>query len=359
MATSKKSTAKPKRVRRPIVVFGIVFALLIGMIPLFSNSARGTSTTTVINPEDIRFDFPDAPTDAELAGKEVVYVGVYILSVGNLDTTTGTYSMDLFLNFKCQTPPCDPTTFDIMNAASQPDIEDQTDDEVRGSEFYYRIRAELQTNLNLRNFPFDEHILAIEFEDKNKLDTEFIYVPSRDLSGIDTEVYVAGWDIEPFIRGLEKSHAYAVYDDEAYSRARFAIRIYHPWFSSFMKGLFAAIVIVGVGMLSFLMQESEAADRLELTSATLAGAIFYHMTLTASIPPVGYLTYGDRFMILQYLFITASLGVAIALFLLQNEAEADEESQRLARQIHLNTRWTIPALWIVSMIALHLFTLNL
>jgi hypothetical protein len=122
-----------------------------------------------------------------------------------------------------------------------------------------------------------------------------------------------------------------------------------------MKGLFAAIVIVGVGMLSFLIKPTDAKDRIGLTSGTLASAIFYHMTLTSSIPPVGYLTYADRFMILQYIFITASLGVAIGLFLLQSDNHNEE------RVLHLHdvTRWTIPVLWIISMVALHIRIIGL
>ena len=57
-----------------------------------------------------------------------------------------------------------------------------------------------------------------------------------------------------------------------------------------MKGLFAAVVIIMVGMLSFLMKYDEIGERLALTSSTLVGAILYHLTLTASIPPVGYMT---------------------------------------------------------------------
>jgi hypothetical protein len=125
-----------------------------------------------------------------------------------------------------------------------------------------------------------------------------------------------------------------------------------------MKGLFAAIVIVAVGMLSFLMKPTDAQDRISLTSGTLASAIFYHMTLTASIPPVGYLTYADRFMILQYIFITVSLGVAVALFLLQSGEDDKEERQALGEQIHMATRWSIPFLWIISMVVLHMTTIG-
>ncbi|MBI5838733.1 MAG: hypothetical protein HZB19_01400 [Chloroflexi bacterium] len=344
--------------RKPWVLMAVMFALMIGLVPLFlSSSGGGSSGLGGFDYQNLVRDFEPRPSDETLQGKEIVRIGVYILSVGSLDTTNGTYSVDFFLNFICETSNCDPSDFDIMNAASEPEVVDQTANAVRGREFYYRIRADLQTNLDLRNFPFDNHILGIEFEDKNKANDKYVFIADPDLSGIDSQVYVAGWNLDPYILGRASSHEYQIYK-ESYSRARFAIHIDHPWSSSFMKGLFAAIVIVGVGMLSFLMNPAEAQDRIALTSGTLASAIFYHMTLTSSIPPVGYLTYADRFMILQYIFITASLAVAVTLFLLLSAEKRGANYRKIAGQIHQATRWTIPLLWVIAMIVLHYLTIG-
>ena len=346
---------------KPWVAVAIVIALILGLVPLFLSSPNsGGSFSEGIDPKSVSKTFPPSPSASELEGKEAVKIGVYILSVGNLDTTTSRYTVDFFLNFICVTENCDPSGFDLINAGLDRDVEDQSDESDAGQAYYYRVRSTMRTNLDLRNFPFDEHVLEIEIEDKNKTDAEYVYIADPEQSGIDSSVYVSGWNLEPSITGEVNPHTYDVYD-EAYSRARFHIRIYHPWFSSFMKGLFAAIVIVFVGMLSFLMKPEEAEGRIELTSATLASAIFYHLTLTASIPPVGYLTYADRFMILQYIFITISLGVAVWLFLLQGKtdtSDTNEDQSEMADQIHKATRWLIPILWVVSMVVLHVTTLG-
>jgi heme/copper-type cytochrome/quinol oxidase subunit 2 len=123
-----------------------------------------------------------------------------------------------------------------------------------------------------------------------------------------------------------------------------------------MKGLFAAIVIVAVGMLSFLMTYDDTEDRIALTSGTLASAIFYHMTLTASIPPVGYLTYADKFMMLQYVFITMALAVSVTLFLLVGTTRKARNLHALAKKVHKATRWSIPLAWVAAMIVLHVLS---
>ncbi len=344
------------KTRKPWILTLVIFSLILALVPLFTQAGE-TTITDLSNVNKIISDLPSGYLDGK---QEIVDVGVYILSVGNLDTTTGKYFMDFFLNFKCQTPNCEPGDFDIMNSAEKIDPDDQTSDEDRANgERYYRIKTELQSNLDLRDFPFEKHTLTIEIEDKNKDEAEkkFAYRPSREITGIDPQVYVSGWTLEPTIQGSVESHSYEIYE-ESYSRASFSIKITHSLFSSFMKGLFAAIVIVAVGMLSFLMNPDDAQDRINLTSGTLASAIFYHMTLTASIPPVGYLTYADRFMILQYVFITVSLAIAVALFLLQSEGKRGADYKILAGQIHRSTRWVVPILWIISMVIMHVTTIG-
>ena len=345
---------------KPGIVTWILAAVLVliavGISTLFPYQAQ--SVTEVDPYLNTTMNFAPAPDAAELAGKEVVRVGVYILSVGNLDTTTGTYTLDLFLNFKCETVPCEPSNFDVINAASEPFIEDQTADDERGREYYYRVRSDLQTRLDLKKFPFDSHQLKISLEDKLKNSDEYVFIVDPSLSGIDSSVLVSGWDLQPKLLADNGAHVYKVYD-ESFSRARFFLEISHPWFSAFMKSIFAAIVISAVGMLSFLMDYEDAQDRIGLTSGTLASAIFYHLTLTSSVPPVGYLTYGDQFMILQYIFITASLATSIALFLLVSAEKRGKRNETLAIQLDTWTRRIIPPLWVVAMIALQLFIIGI
>lgn len=333
------------------VLAALLVLVALGITKLFPEQ---TQSTTVKDPyANTVMNFSPEPDLATLAGKEVVRVGIYVLSVGNLDTTTGTYTLDFFLNFKCETVPCDPSNFDLINAAAEPFIEDQTAEDEYGSEFYYRVRSDLQTQLDLRKFPFDSHQLKVSFEDKLKNSDEYVFIADPNLSGIDSSVLVSGWDLLPRLSAEDENHVYKIYN-ESYSRARFYLEITHPWLSAFMKSIFAAIVIVGVGMLSFLMSYKDAQDRIGLTSATLASAIFYHLTLTSSVPPVGYLTYGDQFMILQYVFITAALATAVALFLLISDENSEKHNDQLAQKIDNWTRHVIPPLWVVSMIVMQL-----
>ena len=284
-------------------------------------------------------------------------VGWYILGITDLNVASGSYTMDGYLNFKCSVP-CNPPSpdtaaFDVMNSTGAPDISEQTSDTHGGTIHYYRVRVPLATNLNLVDFPFDYHSLSMQIEDKILGMSGLNYQFDPQKSGVDDFAVVSGWEVQKVVEGEVLTHDYHIYA-EPYSRLVFNVSIFHPWFSSFMKGLFAAIVIVLVGMLSFLMKYNEIGERLALVSSTLVGAILYHLTLTSSIPPIGYLTFADKFMYANYVIIFIALTVTVRLMLHIN---ADQE--KLARRLHNYTRLLIPGVWVALMAYLIVFGMSI
>lgn len=266
-----------------LLALAIIAALMLGTKNARPVAAQAPVANQQINSSATQPDSTDGPVK--------VMVGTYILGVGNLDMITGGYTIDFYLALTCDRP-CPEPQFDIMNSTEEiyKDLQSATD-----RRYNYRVRADLATRLDLADYPFDAHTLTIEIEDKSLSNQELVYVVDTEGSGVDKYVLVSGWDLDGLnTPGAEddwqarvEDHAYPVFNNDAYSRYVFSLNISHPWQASFLKGLFAAIVIVGVGMLSFLMTFDDAEDRLNLTAATLASAIFYHMTLTASVPPVG------------------------------------------------------------------------
>jgi hypothetical protein len=334
------------------VIGGIVIVVLASLWPLFSPGndyslagLAGLSSTTAA-------EQPVSPP-AQADGALQVETGVYLLGVGDLDTSTGQYSMDFYLNFLCNRP-CQDIDFDIMNATEAPEKDNQTSDEDGDRSQSWRVRANLRTQLDLQDYPFDRHTLPIIIEDKHKPINELVYIPSARLSEVENEVLVSGWELtkhpdgSPHWSAIAQKHVYTVFDNEAYSRYIFMVEIYHPWYASFMKTLFAAIVIVGVGMLSFLMRHDEVTERLALTSSTLVGSILYHLTITSTIPPVGYLTFADKFMIVNYIVVGAALMVTVMLMYYSHGTGPNSDQD--ARRLHRWTSWVVPLSWVVLMV---------
>ena len=278
-------------------------------------------------------------------------IGVYVINVGNLDMTTGIYFMDFYLTIACDRP-CSPDV-DILNAASAPEIEKQSADTHGDTVHTYRVRANLITNVNLDNSPFDEQTLSLSIGDKQATKDDLVFNADPSLSGWDYgHLHVLGW----FIR---QHWDVATYEDAypnlagLYSRFEFSVKVYKPWLSSFINNIFPVLVIVLVGFLSFLLSPEAAVERLTLTSSTLVALILFHINLNSAIPPHASLTYADKFMVANYVAMSASIVIA-AIMLVLRDGKDLESATRLNRWVI----WVVPLLWTLLLLAITIWQFN-
>jgi len=66
----------------------------------------------------------------------------------------------------------------------------------------------------------------------------------------------------------------------------------------------------------------------------------------------GYLTFVDKFMVVNYVVIFISLVVSVMLMVYFN----NEENEK-AKRLHLRTRWSVPLLWVFLMAYVFIFQL--
>lgn len=275
-----------------------------------------------------------------LAKPVEVRVGVYVLNLGRFDLASGSYTVDFYLSLRSDRPvPMD--EFEFMNgrAATVDRLIDTP------TEKFFRIQANLSQNLDLRRYPFDEHLLTIEIEDKRRTADELVYVVDKDLSGVDPSVIVVGWNLSGW-EATVTSHDYAVYG-ESFSRYVFGLRIQRVFLNAVIKSFLPIACMVLVGFLSLLLAPDKVTTRLSLNISTLLGAVMFHVNLTNSIPPVGYLTLADRVMIATYIVLVLILlsGVAILRW-----AEREDRKAQALRLYH-------QALGVLPPLALGLYVL--
>lgn len=233
-----------------------------------------------------------------------VKVGIYLLNVGKLDIGAGTYGMDFYISFRCSED-CQPGNFEILNGRASVE---KNDDEPRFKVF--RVRADLVAQLDLRSFPFDAHRLTISLEDKVLQDNRLIYEPDLQMTGVHPSAVVVGWSLDKQWRVQIDRDSYEVYG-QSYSRATFSIGAQRPKLSAFLKNLTPALIITLSGFLALLMGADKATSRLTLTTSALVGSVLFHINMTSSMPPIGYLTFGDRFMMINYVGLVLVLMVNV------------------------------------------------
>ncbi len=234
-----------------------------------------------------------------------IKVGIYLLNVGKLDIGAGTYAMDFYISFRCSED-CQPGNFEILNGRA---IIEKNDDEPRFKVF--RVRAELISQLDLRSFPFDAHRLSISLEDKVMQDRQLVYEPDLQMTGIHPSAVVVGWNLDKQWQVKIDRDSYQVYG-QSYSRATFSIGVKRPKLSAFLKNLTPALIIALSGFLALLMMGADkATSRLTLTTSALVGSVLFHINMTSSMPPIGYLTFGDRFMMINYVGLVLVLMINV------------------------------------------------
>jgi hypothetical protein len=250
-----------------------------------------------------------------------VKVGVYVLNIGKFDLATGTYTVDFYMDMTSVPPEQNmgEMKFEFMNgrASSVDKIIDKP------GEKFYRIQANLATNVDLHRFPWDEHDLPITLEPATRGKKELIFVVDEKQSGLDPSVTFVGWDL----RGTKaevRDHEYAVYG-ETYSQFVYKIKIARIVFASSMKTFIPVGFFLFISLVSLLVALEKLDQRVGLNTAMLIASVMFHMSIGAQLPPAGYLTVADKVLIATYSVIAMNLLMTVQtlrLFQLKQEEAA-------------------------------------
>src|SRR5262249_20126000 len=135
----------------------------------------------------------------ETTGVEKCTIGVYIMSLYNLNFNANTFDADMWLWSNCATEQHQPLkVMEFLNASNAVGSLDATLPRKNG---YWSVRKVIGTfrhNWDVRNFPFDRHTVEIIAE-SGIYDTHFIIYEADLLnSTYDPQMHIPGWRISQF-----------------------------------------------------------------------------------------------------------------------------------------------------------------
>jgi hypothetical protein len=253
-----------------------------------------------------------AAQDEPEADPTEVKVGLLVINFGNYDANKGTYLLDFYLFFRwdpTQAPAnFTPAQFEFMNgrASAKDKIYDALNATTGERELWYRVQANLYSEPQFADFPFDTQRLEILFEDAVHTDAQLVYVPVPRQSGLDDGFRAAGWRVrEPTFEVIEKDYKF----EETYSRAKFTIELSRERFSTAIKSLLPPAAFILVAALQFFIHPSKWNNRLGLGTGMLISSVMFHISQTVALPPMARLILFDKVMIAVYLFVVGSLAV--------------------------------------------------
>lgn len=264
---------------------------------------------------------PAAAEEPAPAAPQVIDVGVYVMNVGRFELATGSYTVDFYLTLQSDRP-IPEMSFEFMNGRAS-SLDRLVQEETRRE---FRVQANLYQNLSLKDYPFDRHLLTIQLEDKLRDERALLFRVNPKDCGLDPQVTVVGWDLAGTGARVDRHD----YGDEAFSRFIFEVELRRIVLTSILKAFLPAAFIVVIGLLGLLMLPDKVVPRLTMTTSALLGTVMFHLTVTSQIPPVGYLTFADRFMMVSYLVLLGCL-VATVILMRHSDKKDDAEAMRVYR----------------------------
>ena len=291
---------------------------------------------SILNVSAFALNNTNSTTDQE------VKVAVYVLNLGKFDLSTGAFTADFYLSLKCENK-CPQQDFEFMNgrAASVDKIVDSP------NEKFYRIQANLMSDVDLKKFPFDEQKMQIIIEDKKNNVEDLHYAIDEEETGIDPNVVFIGWKMGKPAASV-REHTYEVYN-ETYSQYVFTIPIYKIMLNSFVKTLLPVIFILLVMLSSFVLDPDKITTRLGMVGSALVASVMFHVSLANQVPPVSYLTFADKFMVLTYFVLVLSFIFNVLLLEL-HERKLDNKVMKLHRATEFTMFILVPILYILLFI---------
>jgi hypothetical protein len=266
---------------------------------------------------------------APFAIAQDVDVGVYVLNIGKFDISTGSYTVDFYLSLKCSVD-CSKVDYEFINGRA-----DKFDTIIdTKEEKFYRVLANLNTQIDLKQYPLDSQKIVLQIEDKKLTTDELRFIPNLEESGIDNSIAFSGWDVKGWSAQVSE-HEYPVYD-ETYSQYNFTIDISRIFLNSFIKTFLPVLFIILVLLFSFILDPDKVTTRLGMAGSTLVASVMFHVSITNQIPPVGYLTFADKFMLITYMVVLTTFFINVLLVHYQ-----ETKNKRLVQELHTRTEYSM------------------
>ena len=252
---------------------------------------------------------------------DVVYVGALINDIQQLELSTHSYNIDMYVWFRWSDKDRDPAnTFEFMNAfelwghiLTQ---ETGTPQKLPNGDYLKVIRNQGKFNakLPLGEYPFDEQNLLVEMEDTSADTGKLIYKPDRDPVALTPGVTLPGWDIgEPTIRVVDSTYPTDFGDrfapEQTYSRVIIDVPVSRPAGTYAVKLLLPMLLVALTAALALSVHPRWVEGRIGIGITALLTLVALQLTSNSSLPEVNYLLLLDQLYILSYAFVVLTLAV--------------------------------------------------
>lgn len=230
-------------------------------------------------------------------------IGIEVAALSKLELGPGSFNAEFYVTVDCEREPCKPD-LDVTNGRITG--KEKLVDEKLHKEM--KIKAELTGFVDLSEYPFDKHVLPISIADKADPLEVILEIEPKETK-VD-EVKLAGWSVDRWAASVDKHEVgpgVNVYE------LNFGVEVSRPRVAAIFKTFVPAFFMIFVMGFTLLLKPKSAAGRLTAATGALMTIVMFHLSSTSSLPPLGYLTRLDKFMIATYLVYLVNILASVAI----------------------------------------------
>lgn len=253
-----------------------------------------------------------------------VVIGGYINDIQNLDLTSHSYGVDLYLWFRWKNPAVNPSTsFEFINPYELWGhvLRAEFDSPVTlpSGEYYQVMRNQgrFSKKLVLYDYPFDRQTLVVELESQSKSRDALEFVPDDNPIALNPDLMLPGFVIgKPVLKVLDRTYPTSFGDSRdrehsRFSRVRIEIPIHRSVLTYTIKLLIPILCVIFCAALMFLFNPTYVDSRVGIGITALLTIVALQITLNEDLPEIDYLVLIDKIYLVSYLFVIIGLGVVV------------------------------------------------
>lgn len=267
---------------------------------------------------------PASFANAETDGPSEVFVGAYINDVKEVDLTSNSFSVDLYVWFRWTDPDINPAvSIDPVNPKDAWLLETPLYEEpiqLSDGSFYTIVRylGGFTTKLPVDDYPFDQQALTVMLEESAMTAQELVFVPDPESETMSNpDLVLPGWkwsEPELTVSNTPYPGNWGNIDQvggEAYSRVSIQLDVHRPATTSAIKMFFPLALVLLTGVLTFFLRPSMVESKISIAITALLTLVALQFTVMGSLPSVGYLTMIEVIYAVSYMFVLFTLGISI------------------------------------------------
>jgi branched-chain amino acid transport system substrate-binding protein len=292
----------------------------------------------------------------------VIYAGIDLLGIEEIDIKTSTYNVDFYLWFRYRPNDLDeefqPDDFVFTNAEGDPEsILIREQENADGTYLKtYRVSGIFKNQFQFYDYPFDHQTLAVEFRNQNATTSYIQYVVDQigmryeedhelltnfQENGAFESIY--GWDEREVIVAQDVFPTFTTFGSPQnfdrkvatnYSLINLVVDVQRSSLQYIVKSLLPLLITLILAYITFFLPLGHS-ERMAVGSTALLTTAFFHLTLADSLPEIGYT------VAMEYLFyasyVMSALIVLLETLSIRYETLADG-TRKKSEKAHYNAQ---------------------